>query len=164
MISPTHLGVLRKVYERLSRTHINWAITGSLGFALQGVPVEPHDIDIQADKPGVYAIERLFAEYVTRPVALSATSTIRSHFGALEIDGVKVELMGDIQMPDAGGACCAWGAWGEPADLNRHKRLVEIDGMRLPVLSLEYEYQAYVKLGRVETAERLRKWLHDRQT
>jgi len=38
-----------KLYERLGDSDVNWAVTGSLGFALQGVPVEPHHIDIQTD-------------------------------------------------------------------------------------------------------------------
>jgi len=33
--------------------------------------------------------------------------------------------------------------------------------MRIPVLSLEYEYQAYLKLGRIEKAEMLRSWLQE---
>ena len=80
---------------------------------------------------------------------------MRSHFGALAIDGLNVEIMGDIQkrLPD--------GAWEVPVDLNRHKRFVEIEGMRIHVLSLEYEYQAYLKLGRTERAEMLKNWLLD---
>ena len=55
------------------------------------------------------------------------------------------------------------GSWKEPVDLNRYKRIVEIEGMRVPVLSLEYEYQAYVKLGRVNKVEMLRRWFHDHE-
>jgi len=54
MIPQIHLQVLRKLYERLKDSNVNWVVTGSLGFALQGVPVEPHDIDIQTDKEGAY--------------------------------------------------------------------------------------------------------------
>ena len=153
MISPRHLNVLRQLHARLHATGINWAVTGSLGFALQGVPVEPHDIDIQADAAGVYEIQQLFSEFVLRPVSLSSKDTIRSHFGALLIDGIEVELMGDIQKADSGGT------WDAPTDLNRHKRFVEVEDMRIPVLSLEYEEQAYRKMGRVEKAEMLRQWL-----
>jgi len=31
--------------------------------------------------------------------------------------------------------------------------------MRIPVLSLEYEYRAYLRLGRREKAEKIRRWL-----
>ena len=155
MINPSFLDVLRKLYMRLNVTNINWAVTGSLCFALQGVPVEVvHDIDLQSDEAGVYEIERLFADSVTRKVALSSSNNIRSHLGALMIDGVKVELMGDVaKRPDDNSE------WDEPTDLNRVKRFVTIDDMRVPVLDLEYEYQAYLKMGRTAKAQMLREWL-----
>ena len=153
MIGARHLRILRVLYERLNPAGINWVVTGSCSFALQGLPVEPNDIDIQSDEAGVYAIERMFADRVTRPVAFSSKPNIRSHFGALDIDGIRVELIGDIQKREADEP------WDEPPDLNRFKRRVEIDGMQIPVLSLEYEAQAYRKMGRFERAEMLRNWL-----
>ncbi|NJE08637.1 hypothetical protein E3E31_08910 [Thermococcus sp. M39] len=156
MIPQTHLKVLRKLYERLKDSDVNWVITGSLGFALQGVPVEPHDIDIQTDKEGAYEIEHLFSEFVVRPVKFRESERIRSHFGALMIDGIKVEIMGDIQKK-------VNDEWEPPVDINRYKRFVQIEGMKIPVLDLEYEYQAYLKLGRVEKAKMLKKFL-DKKT
>jgi len=153
LIDLKYIKVLRKIYERLNDGSVNWVVTGSLGFALQGVPVDVHDIDIQTDKEGAYEIERRFSEFVIKKVAFRSTDKIRSHFGILMIDGIRVEIMGDIQkrLED--------GSWEEPVDLNRYKRFVEIRGMKIPVLSLEYEYQAYLKLGRTEKAEILKKWL-----
>lgn len=153
MIGPQHLRVLRVLFERLKETDINWAVTGSCSFALQGLPIEPNDIDIQADEPGAYAIEQLFFEFVIRRVTWSSTPIIRSHFGALEIAGVKVEIMGDIQKREADGS------WDEPPTLDRYKRFVEVDGMRIPILALDYEHTAYLKMGRIEKAEMLRAWL-----
>ncbi len=74
------------------------------------------------------------------------------HFGALLIDGVQVELMGDMQKR------LAHGAWEDPVDLQRHTRIVDYEGMRILVLSLEYECQAYLKLGRTERACMLREF------
>ena len=155
-IDPTYLDVLRKIYTRLKNCDITWVVTGSLGFALQNVPAIPHDIDLQTDEAGAYEIERLFSEYVTRNVVFSSAEHIRSHFGALTIDGIKVEIMGDIskRLED--------GTWEEPVELERYRQCVEVEGMRVPVLSLEYEYQAYMKLGRIEKAQMLRKVLQDR--
>jgi len=156
MIEDQYLNTLRKINTRLDGlkdNRINWVITGSLGMALQGVTVDVHDIDIQTDKDGAYEIESRFSEYVVKPVRYSISERIHSHFGILEIGGIKVEIMGDIQkrLDDQ--------TWGEPVKVERHKCLVEIDGMQIPVLSLEYEYQAYLKLGRNEKAEMLRNWL-----
>ena len=104
MIDRAYLDVLRTLYARLSGTEVVWVVTGSLGFALQSVPVTPHDIDLQTDAVGAYAIMRLFCEQVVRPVAFSSTATIRSYFGTLAIAGITVEIMGAIQkrLPDGG--------------------------------------------------------------
>jgi len=149
----TFLKVLRKINTRLNNTSVNWALTGSFGFALQGVPVKPNDIDIQTDKRGAYEIERHFSEFVTKRIKFSSTERIRSYFGELMIDEIKVEIMGDIQkrLED--------GSWENPVNLEYHKRVVEVGGMKVPVLSLEYEYQAYLKLGRIDKTEMLRNWL-----
>ncbi|ASJ02463.1 hypothetical protein A3L09_03935 [Thermococcus profundus] len=157
MIPQKHLKVLRRIYERLSKSDVTWAVTGSLGFALQGIPVEPHDIDIQTDREGAYEIERLFSEFVIEPVKFKESERIRSHFGALMIDGIKVEIMGDIQKR-------VNDEWEEPVDVNRYRRFVEVEGMKIPVLDLEYEYQAYLKLGRIEKAEMLRRFLAERKS
>ena len=34
-----------------------------------------------------------------------------------------------------------------------------VDGMSVPVITLEYEYEAYLRLGRSERAQLLRDWL-----
>ena len=47
-----HFKVLEKIMNRLEDKPIIWVLTGSLGMALQGVPVQVHDIDIQTDKEG----------------------------------------------------------------------------------------------------------------
>ncbi|MCE2393158.1 hypothetical protein J4G02_00925 [Candidatus Poribacteria bacterium] len=153
MIDPVYLNVLRQIHARLFNTDVNWVVTGSFGFALQGIPVQPNDIDIQTDKAGAYEIERRFSDVVIRKVEFSATERIKSHFGALQIDGIEVEIMGDIQKWGADGV------WEEIVDPARYRQMVEIAGFLIPVLSLEYEYQAYLKFGRVEQAKMLRRWL-----
>ena len=153
MIERRHLNVLRKIYSQLQGKQLNWAVTGSLGMALQGMELNVHDIDIQTDRPSAYKIEELFASEVIKPVHLRRSERICSHFGVIEIDGVRVEIMGDLQkrLDDQ--------IWEDPVKVELWRRWVEIDGMRIPVLSLEYEYQAYLQLGRTEKAEMLRNWL-----
>jgi len=148
------IDVLHEIHKRLKNSGVNWAVTGSLGFALQGVRVHPHDVDIQTDKEGAYRIESLFPEFVVEKVSYRSSEKIRSYFGVLNIHGIRVEIMGDLQKKLENGT------WEPPVDISKYKRFVEIDGMEIPVLSLEYEYQAYLKLGRMEKAEILRKFLN----
>jgi len=153
MIEPRYLDTLRIIHARLKDCRAKWVVTGSLGMALQGMNIEVHDIDIQTDQQGAYEIESKFPEYVVAPVHYSESERIRSHFGKLEMDGVKVEIMGDVQKR------VDEQTWEEPVQVEHNRHWVEIAGMQIPVLSLEYEYQAYLKLGRVEKAEILREWL-----
>ncbi|MCB9451268.1 MAG: hypothetical protein H6672_07495 [Anaerolineaceae bacterium] len=148
-----HLAALRRIHGRLAGSEIVWALTGSLSFALQGVPVEPHDIDLQTNAAGAYAIERHLADYVTRPVAFSAAETVRSHFGRLRVGGVEVDIIGDIEkrLPD--------GSWDAPPDIAHWRRWITATGIRLPVLALEYEVEAYRKLGRLEQAQLVKDFL-----
>jgi len=155
MIEPKYLNALRKICSQLDSCQSHWAFTGSLGMVLQGMDVEIHDIDIQTDQHGAYEIENIFSEYVVNAVHFSASERIRSHFGSLEIDGIKVEIMGDIQkLLDSQ-------VWEEPVKVEKYRHWVNFEGMQVPVLSLEYEYQAYLKLGRIEKAEKMKKRLEE---
>jgi Aminoglycoside-2''-adenylyltransferase len=153
MVAPAYLTILRQIYDALDGSGVQWVVTGSFGFALQGLPVEPHDIDIQTDASGAYEIARRLAAYAVRPVAFVESARMRSHLGGLQIDGISVEIMGDIQKRSADDS------WEPPVDLERHRREVEIDGMQIPVLSLTYERGAYHTLGRVATVHLLDAWL-----
>ncbi|MBS3786813.1 hypothetical protein KGY79_01295 [Candidatus Bipolaricaulota bacterium] len=148
MLPCKHLEVLQKLYSELKGTEVNWVVTGSVSFCLQGVPVSPNDLDIQTDKPGAYEIERLFQEYVIKKVKFSSTDRIKSHFGALKIEGVLVEIMGAVQK-------FYDGEWEEPIDIDKHKKIVTVKEMEIPVLNLGYESKAYRRFGRLEMAEKL---------
>ena len=156
MIEAGHKRALRKLLEHLQNSSADWAVTGSLGMALQGMDLPVHDIDIQTDKPGAYELEQRLANYVVEPVTYTESERMRSHLGKLEIDGVQIEIIGSVQklLPD--------GTWEPPVQASAHKIWVDLDGLAIPVLSLEYEYEAYSLMGRVEKAARIRKWLDDR--
>jgi hypothetical protein len=158
MLSTPFRNTLRIILARLADEPILWAVTGSTSMALQGVPLEPHDIDLQTDEPGAYAIERRLAEFSTRPVAFRPSERIRSHFGALMIEGLKVEIMGDVEKLLPGES-----AWTDPPDLQQVRRWVELDGLAIPVMDLEYEVRAYRDYGRQERAEMLQAWLDERR-
>lgn len=145
MLPQKHLEVLQKIYNMLNSTNINWVITGSTVFIIQGISLKPNDIDIQTDKEGAYQIEECFKEFIKTKVCLSSNDKISSHFGCLEIDGIKVEIMGDIQKNING-------VWEEPVNLEKYKKYITLHDMKLPVLDLEYEYEAYLKMGRIEKA------------
>lgn len=141
------LDVLRKLHTKLEDEGLDWALVGSLGLAIRGVPVEPRDVDIMTDKASAYRIEQLFSDSVASPVSFRSSDKIESHFGALNVDGVKVEIMGDfrIRLEDGG--------WQGPPDFRKFKETSPVEEMSVPVLSLEWEYESYSRLGRADKAE-----------
>jgi hypothetical protein len=153
---PLH-AVLHLIAGQLRGTPITWAVTGSCSLALQGLPVAVHDIDLRTTAKDAYALEARFHFYQKRPVKFASTGTVQSHFGALEINGVQVEIIGDMQhwLPD--------GTWEPVVDMNRFKVWVRLDDIELPVMSLPFLYQAYQLLGRADKVALLKNWLEDHE-
>ncbi|MFN2194668.1 MAG: nucleotidyltransferase domain-containing protein [Anaerolineales bacterium] len=147
-----HEIALRRLLPRLVQTDFEWALTGSASFTLRGIPFDPEDLDLQTSQAGAYELERLFAEYLERPVRYTSNERVRSYWGCLRVDGVEVEIIGAIQkrLPD--------GSWSEPPDLSGLRVYVYFAGYMLPVLDLKYESQAYALLGRQKRSVVLKDW------
>lgn len=144
------MAVLRTICRRLSGSKVFWALTGSASLALRGVAVEPNDIDIQTDKAGAYEIEHRLSEYVAERVVWSTADRIRSYFGTLVIEGVKVHIAGDVETRLKNGT------WERALSLNHQRHYVQIDDIEIPVLPLEYEHQMHLKLGKLHRAQMIK--------
>jgi hypothetical protein len=128
---PKHiLRALVILAEQLELSKTSWAVTGSTSLALQGVDLVPNDIDILTDEAGAYAIAKLFSEHVLIPVSFKKSPRYESHFGRLEIEGVGVELMGELRV-------FRGGRW-LPVMTPRTRKIekVEVENHWLPVVSL----------------------------
>lgn len=53
------------------------------------------------------------------------------------------------------------GKWEEPIDLTKYRQFIKVNNMELPVLDLKYEYEAYLKLGRIERSRILKEWIEN---
>ncbi len=153
MIPPEFLHVLRKIYGRLEDSDIVWVLTGSLGLAIKGIPLTPHDIDIQTDRAGVEAFARLFAEEMVTPPYFRESEHTRSWFAVFEIDGLKMEVMGDMQHRDEDGG------WDDPPNLRALRLYIQVAEMRVPTLSLDFEEEAYRSMGRYDKAALIGQYL-----
>ena len=51
--------------------------------------------------------------------------------------------------------------WEEPVKVEEYRHWVSFEGMQVPVLSLEYEHLAYLTLGRIEKADKMKKWMEE---
>ena len=153
LIPPDYLTALRTIYNRLEETDIVWALTGSLGLAIKGIPLTPHDIDIQTDRAGVYEFARIFANDLVQEPFFWETQHTQSWVAKFEIDGIQVEVMGDMRHRDEDGG------WDEPPNLEAVRLYIQVAEMRVPTLSLDFEEEAYRSMGRYDKASLIGQYL-----
>jgi hypothetical protein len=153
VIEQRHLRALSELYRGLKDSKVNWVVTASLNLALHGLTVEVHDIDVLTDEAGAHEIERRFAQHSVQAVCLRASERIRSHFGVLCVAGVTIEIMGDVEVYDEVSG------WQPTPGLAGNSEIIVLQGMPIPVRTLDAEHVAYCRLGRVEKAELVRRWL-----
>jgi len=153
MITEKHKQVLEIIAKNLEGKDINWAIVGSTSLALQGVDITPNDIDILTDKEDSFKIQECLKEYVVEPVAYKESERFISYFGKFKIEGLDVEVMGDLKnkIPDSD-------LWTETSRLSA-KKTIDYKGLKINVINLEQEYEAYVKMDRKEKAKLIKKAL-----
>jgi hypothetical protein len=125
-----------------------WAVIGSVASVMQGLPdYRPPDIDLASTAEGAEIMQRCIAGAgeTVRPVSYSVSGPYASHFGIFEVDGIKVEVMGDLVIERPDGIIDLtdhWSRWSEKV------RICELDGRHIPVVPLEWQLVANVLLGR----------------
>ena len=137
--------VLRLVAPSLDRQGLPWALVGSSASYLQGLRCLPKDIDLAANREGAYLMGDLLAPYAIRPVAFSETERYASHLGIFALDGVNVEVMGDLLVRGEDehiDLAEHYGRW------NREVRHVHVGELEVPVAPLEWQLVANALLGR----------------
>jgi SAM-dependent methyltransferase len=142
-VKPRWRTVLREIARRLSEAGVTYKIVGGTAVALHGVPAPVKDLDLETDAEGAYRFQSLFADHAVKPVALGENETYRSHFGRFDVDGVMVEVMGDVHRRAAGG-------WLPTA--TQTETAVDLDGLPVRVSWLEEGVLTYIRRGRLDRA------------
>lgn len=143
--------VLFLIYDKLeTEKNINWVLAGSLSLYLHGVDVQPSDIDLITTREGAYRIARIFSQYVEEPVRYMESEFFRSYFGVIIIDGVKVEVMGDLEEKQ-------YGKWVSLNKRLSNRDFIELEGRRVPLSDLKDQLESYKACGRVEDGIKIRK-------
>jgi len=147
MINQQHLKALKTIHEKLKSANVNWVLGGSTNLALQGVNINPRDIDILTDKKGAFIIEALLKDFRIRKVEFTKSEKIASYLGKFMVEGVEVEVMGDVQIRTER-------AWAKPLSPWR-KKILKTEGMEIPVTPLDVELEAYRRLGRMDRVQKI---------
>ncbi len=153
LIPDNFLIPLRKIYREMQNDEIDWVITGSLGLAIKGIPVQPQDIDIQTDGDGLKHFVRTFSHALTQEPTIQETEHTRSVIATLMIEGIPVDIMGDVQHRDEDGF------WDDPPNLSMNRIYLQVADMRIPTFTLDFEEEVYRSIGRKDKAELIAQYL-----
>lgn len=142
--------IMQSIIPSMFKSQQPWALMGSLASVLQGMPdYTPPDVDLVTTTKGAYVMEGCIGQYgaTIHPVSLSTGGPYTSHFGIFEVDGVKVEVMGDLIIQCDDGSLHAedhWSKWSEKV------RVLHYRSMHIPVVPLEWQIVANALLRRPE--------------
>ncbi len=148
-----HTAVLTFLLKESPPAKYPWALTGSAGLRLQGLDLSVNDLDLQTDAGTVFLLEKKLSPFMKSPVHLWETEHTLSYHGQAEIQGLQVELMGDIRHRLADQT------WSESLEIGSVLVWVEWHDLEVPVLSVEHEALAYEKMGRTQKAGLIRSTL-----
>ncbi len=127
-----------------------YAIRGTASLVLQKFDFKVEDIDIICDENCSNKINNIFKEYIIKPVKFSESPKYKSFFGELNIDGVKIEIMGNYQIKTKKG-------WSEIYNAEENQlTCVSIDNFSIPCTSVSTEMKMYLEMGRFKVFHKLK--------
>jgi ubiquinone/menaquinone biosynthesis C-methylase UbiE len=145
-VKPRWRAVLCEISRQLDEAGIRYKVVGGTVPALYGVDAPVNDIDLETDAEGAYRFQELLAHSQARavqPVAFCEGEYYRSHLGRFDVDGVMVEVMGDLHRREGPD-------WTPTAAAT--EATLELDGVPVSVPWLEEETLAYIRRGRLDRA------------
>jgi hypothetical protein len=152
--------ITKKIYQTLSflsenfkKHNVNWVLIGSLNLFLQGVDVEFHDIDIYTDKVGTFCINKIFKNYEIEPIKFSEIEIFRSYRGIFKINNCLVDVVTDLKFRPSKTS-----KWFKSSGLSKIVSF-KYRNLRLHLASLNEEYVAYINMGRLEKARKIKERL-----
>lgn len=144
--------VLVKIAEMIGDR--KWILVGGASRVLQGVQESTKDIDILTDEKTAYEIDKIFSDYAKKKMAFSEQGPFVSHFGVYEVDGMVVEVMGDLKLKNNDIVYSM-----EIGRMEEYGRTVEVGGKKILVEPLEEAVVAGLVLGRISQSEKIARFL-----
>jgi hypothetical protein len=141
---------VRTVFSRLDGSGILWCLAGSVNMQLQGIQVEPHDLDVVIQHKDMEKVRALFSGYSASPVREKKTLYGKPAWWEVEayVSGVKVHFVG-----------------GDEDDIYVGKLIagmttkVSIDEIKVPCFTLEAEMKSYLETNREHKAKIIKDFL-----
>jgi hypothetical protein len=146
-IPKENIDALKIIVDKFKGKFISWTLIGSMSLAIQGVDVQAHDIDILTDIENADKIADVLKEFVIEPMHYKTSTQFKSYYGKFQVNGVQVEVLADLES-------IYNGEWTK-TQKSRIKLIKRFEDMTLPLFELKDEYDAYIRMNRIEKANKI---------
>ena len=149
MINENFKKAIKIIHELMNENEIKWALVGSTNMQLQGMDVNPHDLDIVVQLKDLEKIQEIFSEYddsaikELKPLTDEPAWEVR-----MKIDDTEIQIFAQRDT-------------GEYVSKLLKNKLIKIKlgNIEIPCFTLEAEAQTYAKTNREHKAHLIREFL-----
>ncbi len=145
---------IKTIHERLKNNNVKWALVGSTNLQLQGMHVEPRDLDIVIQHEDLEKVSDLFSDYSSSAVERLETLLVEPAWEVKAIiNGIEVQFFG-----------------GNKTDIYVSKLLanriitMKLNDIEIPCFTLEAESQSYKETNREHKAHLIQEFLSARRS
>jgi hypothetical protein len=145
---------LAQVARRLEAVTEPWCVGASGALALHGLPLTPRDVDLFTTPRGVDQIAQALDDCLVQPPHWWDSPLAQSRFAAFDVDGVRVEVIGDLRPRGLDGTLAT-----EPRSLEYGLMVLPGADVQVPVSPLPVLLQSYRLAQRPERVRQIEKFL-----
>ena len=126
---------------------VNYAFIGSVNMYIQGLKVNPRDIDILTTPEDIKKIDKIFSKYRTKEIYYDKSEKKDSFRSFYVIDNKEIEVLGNVN-----NICRSLKSLDK-------KIYLKFNGIKLPCISLIDEMSAYKKMGHEKKVKMIKNFL-----
>jgi len=152
MVSQYIQEAIKTIHKKIGHD-IKWALVGSTNMQIQGMQIEPRDLDIVIQHKDLERVSKIFSDYsASNVIKLKTFSGKPAWEVRATINSVEIQFFG-----------------GDEKDIYVIKLLsgkiimIELDGIKIPCFTLEAESQTYKETNREHKANLIQEFLSTRR-
>lgn len=134
---------LKLIAEKIGMLKVKWLVFGSSGLALNGMQIQPDDIDLLTDDAGLTKINQALADYKIELLNFTPSTNIDSTMDKFLIDGCSLEVMSNFKVKSRTD-----GKWYSVEHLLDQPKFIDVDNVKIPILPLQQSIELYKLMGR----------------
>jgi hypothetical protein len=149
MLNPKFIRAVEIVHDVLHKENINWALIGSTNMCLQGMNVNPRDLDIVVQLKDLEKMTDIFSEYNASDIKELTPMTEEPGWEVrVGVNDVDVQILGERDT-------------GEYVSKLLAKKLIliRLGDIKVPCFTLGAEAQTYAETKREHKANMIREFL-----